>query len=329
MITEPDNPIPQGQVPAGPLPAAAPSAPGAAGSVPQAEVPGKGDSLAVEQVNAGTSAVERPAEEAPGASAAEPAAALPDARLALPAPEPVAAGAGQPGAAEQGQVAGEGSPEQGAAPEAAAEGAGEEEAEEEVPFAPPLELIDESAEEDLKFDWYILKVQVNREDAIKEALLRRIKRDGMERYFKEIIVPTEDVVEFTKTGKRRIVKRKLYPGYLLVNMAVTDESWFLVRETPGIGDFTGSGGKPTPMDPRDVERILRSSKLLPEEEGGGVKTAIPFKPGDRVRVKEGYFQNFEGDVHAIDQTHGRVTVMINIFGRATPVEIEHWQIEAV
>jgi transcription termination/antitermination protein NusG len=204
----------------------------------------------------------------------------------------------------------------------------EEEAD--APFAAPLEEIDESvADEDLKFDWFILKVQVNREDSIKDALMRRVRMNGLERYYREVIVPTEDVVEFTKTGKRRVVKKKLYPGYILVNMAITDESWFMVRETSGIGDFTGSAGKPTPMDPKDVERILRSSKVLPEEEGAGVKTAIPFKAGDRVRVKEGYFQNFEGDVDAIDETHGRVTVMINIFGRPTPVEIEHWQIEAV
>ena len=214
--------------------------------------------------------------------------------------------------------------------EAASESAEAIEEEPDLPFAPPLELIDETvADEDLKFDWYILKVQVNREDSIKDALLRRVKMNGLDRYFKEIIVPTEDVVEFTKTGKRRVVKKKLYPGYILVNMAVSDESWFMVRETPGIGDFTGAQGKPTPMDPKDVERILRSSKVLPEEEGTEAKTAIPFKTGDRVRVKEGYFQNFEGDVYAIDETHGRVTVMINIFGRPTPVEIEHWQIEAV
>lgn len=206
----------------------------------------------------------------------------------------------------------------------------EDEPEADLPFAPPIELIDESvADEDLKFDWFILKVQVNREDSIKDALWRRVKMNGLERYFKEIVVPTEDVIEFTKAGKKRTVKRKLYPGYILINMAVSDESWFIVRETSGIGDFTGSAGKPTPMDPHDVERILRSSKVLPEAEGSDVKTTIPFKTGDRVRVKEGYFQNFEGDVHAIDQTHGRVTVMINIFGRATPVEIEHWQIEAV
>jgi transcriptional antiterminator NusG len=212
----------------------------------------------------------------------------------------------------------------------AADSADEEQEEEDVPFAAPLELIDETvADEDLKFEWFILKVQVNREDSIKDALLRRVKMNGLDRFFKEVVVPTEDVVEFTKTGKRRVVKKKLYPGYILVNMAVTDESWFMVRETSGIGDFTGSAGKPTPMEPKDVERILRSSKVLPEEEGTGVKTAIPFKTGDRVRVKEGYFQNFEGDVDAIDQAHGRVTVMINIFGRPTPVEIEHWQIEAV
>lgn len=176
--------------------------------------------------------------------------------------------------------------------------------------------------------WYILKVQVNREDSIKDALLRRVKLEGLERYFLDVVVPTEDVAEFTKTGKRRVVKRKLYPGYIMVNMIVTDDTWFLVRETPGIGDFTGSAGKPTPMDPRDVERILNLGR--PEEEGETqVRTAIPFKVGDRVRVKEGYFQNFEGDVESIDEANGRVTVMINIFGRSTPVELEHWQIENV
>ena len=153
--------------------------------------------------------------------------------------------------------------------------------------------------------------------------------NGLDRYFKDIVVPTEDVAEFTKTGKRRVVKKKLYPGYILVNMAVNDDSWFLVRETPGIGDFTGSAGKPTPMEQKDVERILRSSKLLVDEVDPNVKTAIPFKKSDRVRVKEGYFQNFEGDVESIDQAHGRVTVMITIFGRPTPVEIEHWQIELI
>ena len=193
----------------------------------------------------------------------------------------------------------------------------------------PLEEILESAEtEELGRNWYILKVQVNREDSICDALLRRIKIAGLERFFGDIIVPTEDVAEFNKSGKRRIVKRKLYPGYILVSMALNDDTWFLVRETPGVGDFTGSAGRPTPMDVRDVERILRLGAS--EEEGAGqIRTAIPFKASDRVRVKDGYFQNFEGEVAAIDQANGRITVMINIFGRSTPVELEHWQVEAV
>ena len=186
----------------------------------------------------------------------------------------------------------------------------------------------ETEEENLDFHWYILKVQVNREESIRDALLRRVKIHGLEPMFGELVVPTEDVAEYNKAGKRRIVKKKLYPGYIMVNMAINDDSWFLVRETPGIGDFTGSAGKPTPMDPADAERIISRGKKDGGEEGQ-VKTSIPFKSGDQVRVKDGNFQGFEGDVESIDEAHGRVTVMINIFGRPTPVELEHWQIESV
>lgn len=193
----------------------------------------------------------------------------------------------------------------------------------------PIEFIPEpDASIEVPKDWYILKVQVNREDSIREALQRRVRVAGMDRFFGEIIVPTEDVVEFNKNGKRRVVKKKLYPGYILVSMALNDETWFLVRETSGIGDFTGSAGKPAPMPSHELERILRAAK--PDDDGGAqMRTAIPFKAGDRVRVKEGYFLNFEGEVSSIDQAHGRVTVMINIFGRPNPVELDHWQIEAV
>lgn len=204
-----------------------------------------------------------------------------------------------------------------------------EEEEEELGDVEPLELIDETvADEDIVKDWYILKVQVNREESIRDALQRRVKIAGLERYFEEIVVPTEDIAEFNKSGKRRIVKRKLYPGYIMVRMSINDDTWFLVRETPGIGDFTGSAGKPTPMDRREVERILSLGAAV-DSGDSHVKTAIPFHAGDRVRVKEGYFQNFEGDVESVDEANGRVTVMINIFGRSTPVELEHWQIEAV
>jgi transcriptional antiterminator NusG len=191
----------------------------------------------------------------------------------------------------------------------------------------PLEETPVEEEAEPEMDWYILKVQSNRENSICDGLRRRVAVAGLDRYFGEILVPTEDVAEF-KNGKRRVVKRKLYPGYVVVHMAINEETWFLVRETPGIGDFTGAAGKPTPMLPQEVDRIVKA--IRPDEDGGEpIKTAIPFKNGDRVRIKEGTFENFEGEVELIDEANGRVTVMINIFGRSTPVELEHWQIESV
>ena len=176
--------------------------------------------------------------------------------------------------------------------------------------------------------WYILKVAFNREDTVAEALRKRIALSQVKECFDEILVPTEDVVEFTRAGKRKIKKRKLYPGYIMVRMSVNDDSWFLVREVPGIGDFTGAAGKPTPMKDDEVERIIRMTRP-PEDDTQGMKTSIPFKNGDRVRVKEGNFQNLEGDVDRIDEANGRVTVIISIFGRSTPVELDHWQIESI
>jgi transcriptional antiterminator NusG len=207
--------------------------------------------------------------------------------------------------------------------------AGAIEEDEPLIMGPAEPLMDISAEEEqLEFRWYILKVQVNREDSIREALLRRIRMEGVERYFGDIVVPTEDIREYTKSGKARVVKRKLYPGYIVVNMAVNDDTWFLVRDTPGIGDFTGSAGRPAPLPEHEVHKLLRISK--PDEEGKkDIKTTINFKQGEHVRVKDGNFQNFEGDVDTIDEANGRVTVMINIFGRSTPVELEHWQIEKI
>ena len=174
-------------------------------------------------------------------------------------------------------------------------------------------------------DWYILKVQSNREDSIRETLQRRIAMQGMDQWFGEVVVPKEQVTEF-KSGKKRVVLRKLYPGYILVNMILNDETWFLVRETGGIGDFTGSGGKPSPMLPQDVAKLLNKGEEKAEETP---KLKINFKKGDRVKINEGTFENFEGEVEQIDEANGRVTVMLSIFGRSTPVDIEYWQIETV
>lgn len=193
--------------------------------------------------------------------------------------------------------------------------------------APLEETLDvgpvESRIEERPLDWYILKVQSNREDSIVAGLQRRVKVAGLEEYFEEIIVPVEMVTEF-KGGKKRVVKKKLYPGYIVVHMIINDETWFLVRETPGIGDFTGAAGQPTPMLPSEVARIIPKEEDVETQEP---KLQIGVSPGDRVKINEGTFENFEGDIDTIDEMNGRVTVMINIFGRSTPVELEYWQIE--
>ncbi|MBN1908571.1 MAG: transcription termination/antitermination factor NusG [Pirellulales bacterium] len=174
-------------------------------------------------------------------------------------------------------------------------------------------------------EWYILKVQSNREDSIRDALMRRVKIAGLERFFGDVIIPIEKVTE-VKGGRKRVVKRKLYPGYLVVQMEINDDTWFLVRETPGIGDFTGAAGRPAPMLPHEVARIVSTQE---ERTDAAPKLQIAFASGDRVKINEGTFENFEGEVESIDQQSGRVVVMINIFGRSTPVELEYWQVEAL
>jgi transcriptional antiterminator NusG len=224
-------------------------------------------------------------------------------------------------------TAGEGAAIENATAESDSAQAGEHELLDEEAEEPERGPIEETpvVDEPPKMDWYILKVQSNREDSIRESLKRRVAVAGLERFFGEIIVPTETVSEF-KGGKKRVVKRKLYPGYLVVNMEINEETWFLVRETPGIGDFTGSAGKPTPMLAHEVSKIVSKQEEKTDE---APKLKINFNVGDRVKINEGTFDNFEGEVDAIDEASGRVTVMINIFGRSTPVELEYWQIESI
>ncbi len=208
--------------------------------------------------------------------------------------------------------------------DATAEESVDDVAEEEEPARGPIEETP-VVEQAPQMDWYILKVQSNREDSIRESLKRRVAVEGLDRFFGDITVPTEAVSEF-KGGKKRVVKRKLYPGYLVVHMEINEDTWFLVRETPGIGDFTGSAGKPTPMLPHEVSKIVSKQEEKTDE---APKLKINFNVGDRVKINEGTFDNFEGEVDSIDEASGRVTVMINIFGRSTPVELEYWQIESL
>ncbi|TWT88142.1 hypothetical protein Mal64_16140 [Pseudobythopirellula maris] len=190
--------------------------------------------------------------------------------------------------------------------------------------AGPIEM-DDDDEEEIRHDWYILKVQSNRERTSAVALKRKVAIEGIDHLFGEIIVPTEKVTEF-KNGKKKIVERKIWPGYIAVQMHVNDDTWFAIRETAGIGDFTGASGKPAPMQPHEIAMILHQEE---EETEDTPKLNIKFAVGDKVKVKDGNFENFEGDVDSIDPQSGKVTVMISIFGRSTPVELEYWQVETL
>lgn len=172
-------------------------------------------------------------------------------------------------------------------------------------------------------DWYVVKVQTNREGTIKSAIERRIKRDGFAESFGRIIIPTEKLVD-NRSGKKVIKERKLFPGYLFIEMVMSDECWYLVRDISGVGDFTGSAGKPHTMSSLEVDRMLGT------ELAAAAPTkcfSIDFVPGDTVKVTAGAFDAFDGVVDSIDENSGKITVLIEIFGRPTPVEFEYHELE--
>ncbi len=180
-------------------------------------------------------------------------------------------------------------------------------------------------------NWYVLKVASNKEDRVREALDRKVKIEGLEERIGRILVPTQREKRI-RGGSARVYHRKLYPGYVFVEMAtepdgrIPENVWFIIKETTGVGDFIGSGGKPSPMNPDEVEKML--SAAVGKEETPTLSD-LPFNIGDRVKVKEGAFENFEGVVDEISAQKGTVRVIATIFGRQTPIEIEYWQVEAV
>lgn len=173
--------------------------------------------------------------------------------------------------------------------------------------------------------WYVLKVQTNRERTIRDALLKKIKLEGLEDFFGEIMIPSEKVVD-TRSGKAREQDRKLFPGYIMINMSLNDETWYLVRDTGGVGDFAGAAGKPMPMEQFEVDRMLGKAE---EDADSAPKVKIEFEVGDVVKIREGAFEAFEGTIDAIDQHNGKISVLVEVFGRSTPVELDHWQVESV
>jgi transcriptional antiterminator NusG len=179
--------------------------------------------------------------------------------------------------------------------------------------------------------WYVLRVASNREDQVRDALERKVKIEQLEKRVGRILVPTQKEKR-VKAGAARVYQRKLYPGYVFVEMAteadgtIPENVWFMIKETSGVGDFIGSGGKPSPMPLHDVEKMLAST-IKPDETP--TLANLSFKKGDKVKVREGPFENFEGVVDEINTQKGTVRVIVTIFGRATPIEIEYWQVEAI
>jgi transcription termination/antitermination protein NusG len=175
--------------------------------------------------------------------------------------------------------------------------------------------------------WYVVKVQSGREESIKEAIERRVKIEGLEEFFGQIIIPVERVTEM-RNGKRVVRERKLYPGYLMVEVEYNDRILYLFRETSGVGDFVGGSMQhaPPPMSEREVERMLgRQGEHVP-----GIAHPKPkFDRGDRVKVKDGTFAGMEGEVKDLLEAKGLVRVELTIFGRPVPVELEYWQVEPV
>jgi transcriptional antiterminator NusG len=174
-----------------------------------------------------------------------------------------------------------------------------------------------------KKHWYVVKVQSGREESIKEAIERRVKIEGLEEYFSQIVIPVERVTEVRK-NKRVVKEKKLYPGYLMVEVEYNDRILYLFRETSGVGDFVGGGlnHPPQPMKPREVERMLG-----PIAEGREMVAKPRIDKGDRVRVRDGIFAGMEGEVKELNQEKGTVKVELTIFGRPTSVELEFWQVE--
>lgn len=199
----------------------------------------------------------------------------------------------------------------------------EDEADTEDETHPALADDDEPAPE---LVWYVLKVQSSREDTIRDALVRRVKMLGLDRFFGRIVVPTEKITEI-RNNKKRIVERKTYPGYIMIEMELNEKTWFLVRETPGVGDFVGAHGTPTKMTATEVNQMLGQETAKTEKPQATVR--IDVERGDRVKIKDGPFENFEGTVEEVIEGRGLVKVMLIIFNRPTPVDLEYWQVERI
>ncbi len=174
----------------------------------------------------------------------------------------------------------------------------------------------------MAFQWYVINTYSGHENKVRLNLLQRIKSMSQEQNVKEIVVPTEQVVE-TKNGQKVQSEKRVFPGYVMVNMRMTDDSWALVKNTPGVTGFVGSANKPVPLSAEEVDRILDTTTVEKP------KAVASFSVGETVRVMSGPLADFNGSVSEVNEDQSKLTVMVNIFGRETPAQLSFDQVKKV
>jgi len=172
--------------------------------------------------------------------------------------------------------------------------------------------------------WYVVHTQTGSEEKVKSALEKRISQEAMQEIVTKVIIPTEQISE-VRSGKKRISQRKFFPGYLLVEMDLDERAYLFIKGVPGVTGFIGLGKKPMPLPQSEVDDILKRT----QETQVKPSPKIIFEKGEQVRVKDGPFVNFNGSIEEIHPEKGKLKVSVSIFGRATPVELEYWQVEKV
>src|SRR5207302_3121253 len=169
--------------------------------------------------------------------------------------------------------------------------------------------------------WYVVHAYSGHEEKVRANLLKRVESMDMSDKIFDVLVPTEEVIEI-KDGQRRKVARRIFPGYILVNMVMSDESWYVVRNTPGVTSFVGSGNKPVPLQEHEIRNIIGVGS-----EPAAAKVTVEYQVGENVRVVDGPFTDFHGKVVEINPEKGKLKVLVNMFGRETPVELDLLQVE--
>jgi len=182
----------------------------------------------------------------------------------------------------------------------------------------------------MNYEWFVLHALSGQENKVKQNMEKRLQIEEVEEYINEILIPTEQVSE-VRDGKKYEITRKFFPGYVMVHMALRDEDgnlnekvWHFTQSTPGVIGFVG-GENPPPLTPQEVEQMLNQV----QEKAERVTPKIDFELGETIKINDGPFMNFNGEVEEIDPEHGKLKVSVSIFGRATPVELEYWQVEKV